>query len=107
MIHLTDTAAVRARAFLSTRDYGIGLRLGVKASGCSGFGYVLEVADQELPNDKIFEDKDVKVFIDSNDLIYLDGTTLDWQKQGINEGFAFINPNATASCGCGESFTTE
>ena len=107
MIYLTETAAEHATSFLSARDYAIGLRFGVKASGCSGFAYVLEVADRELPNDKIFEDKGVKIYVEEDNLIYIDGTTLDWQTKGLNSGFAFINPNETASCGCGESFSTD
>jgi len=106
MIYLTETAAERAANFLETRDYdAIGLRLGVKTSGCSGFAYVLEVADQEFDTDEVFEDRGIKIYVDKQHLIYIDGTTLDWQTKGLNAGFAFINPNETGSCGCGESFS--
>jgi len=104
-ITLTDTAAARIKAFLENRGSGCGLRLGVKTSGCSGMAYVLEFADQSETEDTIFEDKGVKIIIDPKSLVYLDGTELDYAKEGLNEGFKFNNPNVKDSCGCGESFT--
>jgi iron-sulfur cluster assembly protein IscA len=103
-ITLTDSAANRVQAFLANRGKGVGLRLGVKTSGCSGMAYVLEFADIINDDDSVFEDKDVKVIIDKKSLVYLDGTELDFVKEGLNEGFKFNNPNASNECGCGESF---
>ena len=104
-ITLTEAAATRVKAFLVNRGKGVGLRLGVKTSGCSGMAYVLEFADAANPEDHVFEDHGVKVMIDPKSLIYLDGTQLDFTKEGLNEGFKFNNPNVKDSCGCGESFT--
>lgn len=104
-ITLTESAAERVRAFLENRGKGIALRLGVKTTGCSGMAYVLEFADQAETDDEVFEDKGVKVLVDPKSLIYLDGTELDYGKEGLNEGFKFNNPNVKDSCGCGESFT--
>jgi iron-sulfur cluster assembly protein len=104
-ITLTDAAADRVRAFLDNRGHGVGLRLGVKTSGCSGMAYIIEFADEIDTDDQVFEDKGVKVLVDAKSLIYLDGTELDFAKEGLNEGFKFNNPNVKDSCGCGESFT--
>jgi len=104
-ITLTDAAAERIKAFLVNRGKGVGLRLGVKTSGCSGMAYIIEFADEIDSSDEVFEDKGVQVFIDKKSLIYLDGTELDYGKEGLNEGFKFNNPNVKDSCGCGESFT--
>jgi iron-sulfur cluster assembly protein len=104
-ITLTQAAAERVKSFLANRGKGYGLRLGVKTSGCSGMAYVLEFADQAETGDEVFEDKGVKVLVDAKSLIYLDGTELDYSKEGLNEGFKFNNPNVKDSCGCGESFT--
>lgn len=104
-ITLTDAAADRVRAFLDNRGHGVGLRLGVKTSGCSGMAYIIEFADEVDADDQVFEDKGVKVLVDAKSLIYLDGTELDFAKEGLNEGFKFNNPNVKDSCGCGESFT--
>lgn len=104
-ITLTDSAAERVRTFLQNRGKGCGLRLGVKTSGCSGMAYVLEFADQAEAEDNVFEDKGVRVLVDPKSLIYLDGTELDYGKEGLNEGFKFNNPNVKDACGCGESFT--
>ena len=104
-ITLTETAANRVQAFLQNRGKGIGLRLGVKTSGCSGMAYIMEFADEVQPEDKVFEDRGVKVIIDAKSLIYLDGTEVDYTKEGLNEGFKFNNPNEKDRCGCGESFT--
>lgn len=104
-ITLTEAAAKRVKDFLQNRGAGVGLRLGVKTSGCSGMAYILEFADQIDPADEVFEDKGVQVLVDKKSLIYLDGTELDYGKEGLNEGFKFNNPNVKDSCGCGESFT--
>jgi len=104
-ITLTETAAQRVQSFLQNRGKGIGLRLGVKTSGCSGMAYILEFADEVQAGDTVFEDRGVKVIVDPKSLIYLDGTELDFTKEGLNEGFKFNNPNEKDRCGCGESFT--
>ncbi|MBC8952481.1 MULTISPECIES: iron-sulfur cluster assembly protein IscA [Xenorhabdus] len=103
-ISLTESAAQRILAFLDNRGKGVGLRLGVRTSGCSGMAYVLEFADTVNEEDQIFEDKGVKVIIDGKSILYLDGTELDFVKEGLNEGFKFNNPNVSSECGCGESF---
>ncbi|MBE1287825.1 iron-sulfur cluster assembly protein IscA [Alteromonas sp. LMIT006] len=103
-ITVTDAAAQRANAFLQNRGHGLGLRLGVKTTGCSGLAYVLEFVDELNEDDTVFEDNGVKVIIDGKSLVYLDGTQLDFAKEGLNEGFQFNNPNANGECGCGESF---
>jgi iron-sulfur cluster assembly protein len=104
-ITLTEKAAEHVKGFLANRGKGEGLRLGVKTSGCSGMAYVLEFADSIEDEDQVFESNGVKVIIDPKSLIYLDGTELDYTKEGLNEGFKFNNPNVKDSCGCGESFT--
>lgn len=104
-ISVTEAAASRVRAFLENRGKGIGVRLGVKTSGCSGMAYVIEFVDELDENDQVFEDHGVKVIVDSKSLLYLDGTEVDYTKEGLNEGFKFNNPNANGECGCGESFT--
>jgi iron-sulfur cluster assembly protein len=104
-ITMTDAAAERVRKFLEKRGKGIGLRLGVKTSGCSGMAYVLEFADQVEPDDLVFEDHGLKIVVSPKSLVYLDGTELDFAKEGLNEGFKFNNPNVKDSCGCGESFS--
>ena len=103
-ITLTDAAADRVKAFMDNRGKGIGLRLGVRTTGCSGMAYVLEFADELDENDVVFEDNNVKVVVDPKSLVYLDGTELDFGKEGLNEGFKFKNPNVKDECGCGESF---
>ncbi|AIW13161.1 MULTISPECIES: iron-sulfur cluster assembly protein IscA [Vibrio] len=103
-ITMTETAASRVRTFLENRGKGIGLRLGVKTTGCSGMAYVLEFVDELNEEDSVFEHEGVKVIIDQKSLVYLDGTELDYVKEGLNEGFEFNNPNAKSECGCGESF---
>ena len=104
-ITLTAAAADRVRSFMEKRGKGVGLRLGVKTTGCSGMAYVMEYADQVEDDDVVFEDQGVKVLINPKSLVYLDGTELDYAKEGLNEGFQFNNPNVKDSCGCGESFT--
>ncbi len=104
-ITLTAAAAQRVKNFLEQRGKGIGLRLAVKPSGCSGMAYALEFVDELGENDQVFEDHGVKVIVDSKSLLYIDGTELDYTKEGLNEGFKFNNPNVKGECGCGESFT--
>jgi len=104
-ITMTDAAANRVQNFLEKRGSGVGLRLGVRTSGCSGMAYVLEFVDDVNDEDEVFEDRGVKVIVDPKSLLYIDGTELDFVKEGLNEGFQFNNPNANGECGCGESFT--
>jgi len=104
-ISLTVAAADRVRTFLSRRGHGVGLRLGVKKTGCSGFAYVINYADDLGKEDVVFEDQGVKVIVDKDSLGFIDGTQVDFVKQGLNEAFRFRNPNVRGECGCGESFT--
>jgi iron-sulfur cluster assembly protein len=104
-VTLTENAATRVQKFLAQRGKGIGLRLGVKTSGCSGLAYTLEFVDESLPDDHRFDSHGVTVLVDPKSLALLDGTELDFVREGLNEGFKFNNPNAKAQCGCGESFT--
>ncbi|PJG85770.1 iron-sulfur cluster assembly protein IscA [Conservatibacter flavescens] len=104
-IGLTESAAARVKTFLENRGKGIGLRLGIKTSGCSGLAYVLEFVDELNSDDHVFEQHGVKVVVDAKSLTYLDGTQLDFEKEGLNEGFKFKNPNVKDQCGCGESFS--
>jgi iron-sulfur cluster assembly protein len=103
-ITLTSAAADRVKRFLEQRGKGVGLRLGVKTTGCSGMAYVLEFADTVEADDRVFEEQGVKVIVDPKSLAYLDGTELDYTREGLNEGFQFNNPNVKDLCGCGESF---
>ena len=103
-ITLTEKAADRIKDFLAQRGKGIGLRLGVKTTGCSGMAYVMEYVDEVEDSDVVFEDHGVKVIINPKSLVYLDGTELDYAREGLNEGFRFNNPNVKDMCGCGESF---
>jgi iron-sulfur cluster assembly protein len=103
-ISLTPAAAAHVARFLANRGKGLGIRLGVKTSGCSGMAYSLEFADTLEPDDQVFEDHGIKVVVDPKSLIYLDGTEVDFAREGLNEGFRFNNPNARQACGCGESF---
>lgn len=105
-VTLTETAASRVRDFLDNRGKGVGLRLGVKTTGCSGMAYVLEFVDAVESDDQVFESHGVKVIVNPKSLVYLDGTELDYGKEGLNEGFKFNNPNVKDTCGCGESFNT-
>ncbi len=104
-ITLTDTAAERIQSFLEKRGKGVGVRLAVKTTGCSGMAYVVEFADTIEESDTVFEDHGVKLVVNPKSLVYLDGTELDFGKEGLNEGFKFNNPNEKARCGCGESFS--
>jgi len=104
-IIVTESAANQVKSFLENRGKGLGLRLGVKTSGCSGLAYVLEFVDTLDEGDQVFEQYGVKVIVDAKSLVYLDGTQLDFVKNGLNEGFEFSNPNVDGECGCGESFS--
>lgn len=103
-ISMTEAAADHVRRYLEHRGKGEGLRVGVRTSGCSGMAYVLEFADEIEDQDQVFENHGVKVVIDPKSLVYLDGTELDYGREGLNEGFLFNNPNVSDECGCGESF---
>jgi len=104
-ITLTETAATRVQNFMKNRGKGVGLRLSVKTSGCSGMAYSLEFADELDDEDLTFESFGVQLLVDHKSLAYLDGTELDYTKEGLNEGFKFNNPNVKNTCGCGESFS--
>ena len=103
-ITVTEAAARHVQKSLSNRGKGVGVRLGVRTSGCSGMAYVLEFADAIEDGDLVFEDHGVKVIVSPKSIVYLDGTELDFAREGLNEGFKFNNPNVKDSCGCGESF---
>lgn len=104
-ITVTDAAASRVKKFMDQRNSSIGLRLGVKTSGCSGYSYLLEFVDKAQDDDVSFEEKGVTFFVDPKSMTLLDGIELDFAREGLNEGFKFNNPNAKDTCGCGESFT--
>ncbi len=103
-ISLTTSAAERIRSYLERRGHGLGLRVGVRKTGCSGYAYVIDYADSVGSNDKVFEDDGVKVIVDDKSLELIDGTQVDFVKDGLNEAFKFRNPNIKGECGCGESF---
>lgn len=103
-ITLTENAATRVRDFLARRGRGEGLRLGLKSAGCSGQAYVVDYADAIGPEDQVFESHGVKIIVDPKNLVLLDGTEIDYGREGLNEGFRFSNPNEKGRCGCGESF---
>jgi iron-sulfur cluster assembly protein len=103
-ITLTDAAAQRVRQFLD-REGGAALRLGVRKTGCSGFAYVVNYADEVLPDDRVFDSQGVRVVIDAESLGLIDGTEVDFVRHGLNEAFRFRNPNVRGECGCGESFS--
>ncbi len=104
-ITMTSAAAERVRSFLTNRGKGVGLRVCVKTTGCSGLAYVLEFVAELNDDDQVFEQDDLKIIVDGKSLVYIDGTQLDFVKEGLNEGFQFNNPNVNGECGCGESFT--
>jgi len=104
MITITENAAKYINSYLTKRGKGLGVRLGVKTSGCSGMAYNLEFVDEVNDDDLIFEEHGARVYIDPKSLVYLDGTQVDYTKEGLQEGFKFENPNVKDSCGCGESF---
>lgn len=101
---LTEKAAQHVANYLSKRGKGLGLRLGVRTSGCSGMAYKLEFVDEAMPDDTIYESNGIKIVIDPKSLPYIDGMELDYAREGLNEGFKFNNPNVKDQCGCGESF---
>ncbi|NGY04544.1 HesB/IscA family protein [Solimonas terrae] len=104
-IQLTESAARRIQQQIDKRGAGLGLRVGVRKSGCSGFAYTMDYADQIGSDDRVFEQFGSKLVVHPDHLPMLEGMTLDFQKQGLNEAFKFVNPNVKAECGCGESFT--
>ena len=104
-ISLTLSAVERVRSYLAKRGRGLGLRVGVRKTGCSGYAYLIDYADSIDPDDVVFEEQGVKVVVNSEDLKLIDGTEVDFVKQGINEAFKFRNPNVKGECGCGESFS--
>ena len=104
-ITLSETAARHVAGQLADRGKGLGIRVGVTTTGCSGMAYVLEFVDELEPEDKVFEDQGIKIVVDPKSLVYIDGTEMDFVKVGVNEGFEFKNPNARGECGCGESFS--
>ncbi|PLC53521.1 iron-sulfur cluster assembly protein IscA [Pollutimonas nitritireducens] len=104
-ITLTQQAADHISRYIEKRGKGLGLRLGVRTTGCSGMAYKLEYVDEPAPGDQVVEQFGVKVFVDPKSLPFLEGTQLDYGREGLNEGFRFSNPNEKATCGCGESFT--
>ena len=104
-ISLTESAATRVKSFLAARGSGIGLRLGVRKTGCSGFAYVINYADAPDAGEAVFEDHGVRIFVDLMSLKLIDGTVVDFVKEGLNEAFRFRNPNVKGECGCGESFS--
>jgi iron-sulfur cluster assembly protein len=105
MISLTELAAEKVKTQLERRGKGLGIRIAVKTTGCSGLSYVMEYVDVPLPEDMSFVSRSVHVFVDPKSLVYVDGVEMDWVRNGLNEGFDFKNPNEKARCGCGESFT--
>lgn len=104
-ITLTENAAQQIKKQLAKRGKGLGLKLGIKKSGCSGFAYTLDYSDLIADDDAVFEEFDVRVIVKKDDLAVIDGLRLDYRREGINEAFRFDNPNVTGMCGCGESFT--
>lgn len=104
MISLTPLAADKVKSQLERRGKGLGIRVGVKTTGCSGLSYVLEYVDTVREHDDVWESHGVKIYTDPKSLIYIVGLEMDWVRNGLNEGFDFKNPNETARCGCGESF---
>jgi iron-sulfur cluster assembly protein len=104
-ISLTEPAAERVRNYLESRGHGVGLRIGVKKTGCNGFAYVVNYADEVTEDDRLFEARGVTVVVDAESLKLIDGTEVDFIKEGLNEAFKFRNPNVAGECGCGESFS--
>jgi len=103
-ITITESAARHVQTYLNNRGKGVGIRLAVRTSGCSGMAYEMEFVDELQEGDLVFEGHGVKVVVDPKSLVYLDGTEVDYAREGLNEGFKFNNPNAKSQCGCGESF---
>ena len=103
-LQLSPAAAARIQTQIARRGKGLGLRVGVKKSGCSGWAYTMDYADEIRDGDEVYDSNGAKLVVNAEHLPMLDGLTLDWQKQGLNESFKFVNPNVKAECGCGESF---
>lgn len=106
-IQITDAARVRMQDFLAKRPEAVGVRFGIKRTGCSGFGYTVDLADAVAENDAVFEHDGLRLVVDRKALPFVDGTQIDFQRHGLNASFVFHNPNATGECGCGESFTVD
>ena len=106
-VTLAPAALDRVRGYLQDAPAALGLRFGVKKTGCSGWGYLADMAKEQRPGDTVFEQDGVRIYVDAESLALVDGTQIDFVKQGLNEQFVFVNPNVTAECGCGESFTTK
>ena len=104
-LSLTQSAAERVKSYLERRGSGLGLRVGIRKTGCSGYAYVIDYADDVDDDDVVFEDRGVKIVVDHDSLELIDGTQVDFVKQGLNEAFKFRNPNVKGECGCGESFS--
>jgi iron-sulfur cluster assembly protein len=104
MIVLTEIAKTKIKHHLNKRGQGLGIKIGVKTTGCSGLAYVLEFVDNHVEHDHVIDYEEFKVFIDPKSFVYLTGMTIDYKRQGLNEGFEFSNPNEKDRCGCGESF---
>jgi len=104
-ITLSEVAAERVSAYMGNRGHGFGIRVGVRTTGCSGLAYIVEFVDQADEGDTVFVSNDINVVVDAKGMTYLDGTILDYARDGLNEGFKFVNPNVKDECGCGESFT--
>jgi iron-sulfur cluster assembly protein len=104
-VSLTESAVSRVKSYLAKRGHGIGLRVGVRKTGCSGYAYVIDYADAVEDKDVVFEDRGIKVVVDPKSLELIDGTEVDFVKDGLNEAFKFRNPNVKGECGCGESFS--
>jgi len=104
-LSLTQSAAERVKAYLERRGHGMGLRVGIRKTGCSGYAYVIDYADSVDDDDIVFEDRGVKIVVDTGSLQFIDGTQVDFVKHGLNEAFKFRNPNVKGECGCGESFS--
>lgn len=105
MITLTEKAALHVKVQLLNRNKGYGIRVGVRTTGCSGLGYLLEYVDTVRDEDIVFQSNGVNIYVDPKSLAYLDGMVMDYKREGLNEGFDFQNPNVKDQCGCGESFT--
>lgn len=103
-VTLTEKAAQHIANNIKQRGKGIGLRLGIRTAGCSGLAYKLEYVDKAMSQDQVFESYGIRIFVDPKSLLYIDGTELDFAREGLNEGFKFQNPNIKDECGCGESF---
>ncbi len=104
-VSLTESASERVKSYLTRRGHGVGLRVGIKRTGCSGYAYVVDYADSIEPDDVVFEQDDIKVVVDTKALELIDGTEVDFVKEGLSEAFKFRNPKVKGECGCGESFS--